>query len=271
MTSARRIYGVDFSGSQSAGDKIWLASATVSEKTLFVEACFPARELPNSAHEREQCLTALVEFIESNRCAAFGLDFPFGLPTRVVPEHTDWKTFVTTFSDQYTGPLDLHEKCKNQGEGLPGDRVEYKRVTDVDADAPFCPYNWRMKSQTYYGISELLARLVKEDRARILPMQSARDSLPWVLEVCPSSTLRDRGLPRQGYKGSTIDHEQVRREIIERLEDATITLTDSVRATASQETDGDALDSIVAAVATARAIDERPDVDPKGTGGHIYT
>jgi hypothetical protein len=265
----QRIYGVDFSGSQAAGDKIWLASAVLSGETLFVEGCYPARELPNSGRERDRCYPALVDFIETSPDAALGLDFPFGVPAEVT-EHQEWTAFVSTFADIYDSPLGLHETCKATGAATPGDGVEYRRSTDEAADAPFCPYNWRIKHQTYHGIADLLAPLVADDSARALPMQSPRETKAWVLEVCPSSTLKALGLPRTGYKDTSDSAELRRREIVEQLEEGSVVVTESVRETAIGDPEGDALDSVIASMATAAAVREQPDVDSVDAEGYIY-
>jgi hypothetical protein len=270
MNSNRRIYGVDFSGAKKAGNKIWITSGHIVDGTLFAEGCFPAHEIPNGGRDRQQCLNALVDFVASNHHAVFGFDFPFSLPADVVPDTSDWETFVTGFSNEFRSPQDFYESCKSRGGELPGEKIEYKRTTDKRAEAPFCPYNLRIKSQTYYGIRDLLSPLVEEEKACILPMQTAEESKPWVLEICPSSTLRHEELPRQGYKDSGASAESVREQIVKGLENMGVRLPEGIRHTAIEETDGDALDSIIALVAAARAAYDRPDVDANRSEGHIY-
>lgn len=53
---------------------------------------------------------------------------------------------IHRFDAIYEDLHDFYEKCKERGRDLPGDRAEYKRDTDLYADAPFCPYNLRMRS-----------------------------------------------------------------------------------------------------------------------------
>lgn len=267
--SSPRIYGVDFSGSKTAGEKIWLASCVKLSGELFVEGCFPATELPESGRQRERCLAALETFIGDRKGAAFGLDFPFGLPAEIT-EYDDWNRFVMEFRDSYESPLDFYETCKATGADLPGETVEYGRMTDAAVQAPFSPYNWRIKQQTYFGIGTLLAGLVENDAARILPMQAQSDARPSVLEVCPSSTLRSEGLPHKGYKGSTVDEETTRQYIVEQLEHGAVCMTDAVRQTAIENPDGDALDSILAAVATARGVAGSHSHSSDEIEGHIY-
>ncbi len=59
---------------------IWIAKGIVKGKTLLIEDCFRARDLQDSGNELDICLPALKDFMKENQDAAFGLDFPFGLP-----------------------------------------------------------------------------------------------------------------------------------------------------------------------------------------------
>jgi len=80
MHPPHHIYGIDFSGARDAGRKIWLAEGVVKTHSLLIEDCFRARNLQDSGNELYKCLPALKDFIKENQDAAFGLDFPFGLP-----------------------------------------------------------------------------------------------------------------------------------------------------------------------------------------------
>ena len=80
MHPPQHIYGIDFSGAKDAGKKIWLAEGVVRGDSLLIEDCFRARDLQDSGNELDICLPALKDFMKENQDAAFGLDFPFGLP-----------------------------------------------------------------------------------------------------------------------------------------------------------------------------------------------
>ena len=267
MSSTRRVFGVDFSGARSAGDSIWIASGETGDGTFVIDECVPARELPDSAAPREECYRALTTFVEDRPDAIFGFDFPFGLPEDITA-HRNWASFVREFADTYDSPDHFHEVCKARGAKLPGDGVEYYRETETDADVPWCSYQWRIRFQTYHGIGGFLAGFVEEESARILPMQPPASDIPWVIEVCPSSTLKYHDLPRQGYKETGAASEQRRAQIVEGLERDSLQLTDDVREMAIQDADGDALDSVIAADATARALEQN--IRPVGVEGHIY-
>jgi len=96
MCPPHRIYGMDFSSAQDAGRKIWIAEGVVKTDSLLIDDCFRARDLQDSGNELYKCLPALKDFTKENQDAAFGLDFPFGLPG-VLVEQESWKEFIITF------------------------------------------------------------------------------------------------------------------------------------------------------------------------------
>ena len=85
---AHRIFGVDFSGAADAGKKIWIARGRLERGKLWIKDCFKGEALPDSGRERDRCLGALGNFIKQRSNAAFGFDFPFGLPESLVEDAT---------------------------------------------------------------------------------------------------------------------------------------------------------------------------------------
>lgn len=244
----QKIYGVDFSGAANAGKKIWITSGIRENDRLHLQGCLRASELPSSANERDRCMAALLAFIRKEETSAFGFDFPFGLPRDLVKED-GWRDFVVSFSCRYTNAEDFRKASYTVSGGL-----ELKRMTDRACQTPFSPYNLRLYRQTYYGISKVLAPLVRKHQACVLPMQKALPGRPWLLEVCPASTLKRAHL-YVPYKGRTREHCTARKHILEWIEvPCGVTLPSSIRRTALMDTDGDALDSVVAAFATFRAL-----------------
>jgi hypothetical protein len=76
-----------------------------------------------------------------------------------------------------------------------------------------------------------------------------------VLEVCPASTLERLGL-KQSYKHA--DLAQVRVQILHELTRRTgVSCPDHVECQVAEDRDGDALDSVIAAIATYRALEQR--------------
>ncbi len=70
----------------------------------MIDDCFRARDLQDSGNELDICLPALKDFIKENQDAAFGLDFPFGLPY-VLVEQESWKEFIIAFPNLYDSPV----------------------------------------------------------------------------------------------------------------------------------------------------------------------
>ena len=268
-----RVYGIDFSGARDAGNKVWIAGGVSEGGCLRVERCASAAEWLGVGPERDPCLAALSEFVAQRGEAAVGLDFPFGLPVLLVTEGS-WVEFVFAFGGRHNDPDHFSDSCQEAtAERWPG-RKEIKRVTDIEAHTPSSPYNRRIKYQTFYGIRDVLAPLVRNGAAWVLPMQPGTRSKPWVLEICPSSTMRDRKLPHQGYKKgahpATLKQRATREHIPDRLIESEhlAPLDPAIRTRVLADTGGDALDSIVAAVATARAVSNPGALYP---GGPDYT
>jgi len=248
------VYRVDFSGATNAGNKIWIASGTIARNALKIEDCLQAKDLPSSTAERDQCLRSLRDFISTQKERAFGLDFPFGLPRKVV-EANNWEEFVLSFCDYYTAPEQFRITCRTAARGL-----ELKRATDIKAEAPWCAYNLRLYKQTYYGIRDVLAPLIREQLVCVLPMQNISANIPWLFEVCPASTVKKKLGIASSYKGGAKETYKekylVRERILRQMEEiGDLVIADSdLRSRILSDRHGDALDSVIAAFATFRAL-----------------
>jgi hypothetical protein len=220
----------------------------VEGETLHIEACYRGADLPGSGVERDRCLAALRDFIARKESGVFGLDFPFGLPCQLLKEGR-WEDFILSFAGRYASPQAFTQECRAGDGGR-----ELKRLTDRERSTPFSPYNLRLYRQTYFGIGAVLAPLVRQEAACILPMQPARPGSPWVLEICPASTLDDLGL-KESYKGNRQEHYAARARILEKLEKRVpLSAPAELRSTILADREGDALDSVLAAVAVWRAL-----------------
>jgi hypothetical protein len=182
----RRIYGIDFSAAVDAGRKIWIAGGHIRGKTLEIDSCRRAEDLPGSSTVRDVAHSVLRRLIEEDAEGAFGLDFPFGL-SRILTGQETWRKFILQFPVLYCSPEDFRNSCLSQAGGY-----ELKRFTETEAKTPFSPYNLRLYRQTYFGISNVLRPLVAKGLVRVLPMQRPKEGKPWVLEICPASTLKKR-------------------------------------------------------------------------------
>ncbi|MCZ6627652.1 MAG: DUF429 domain-containing protein [SAR324 cluster bacterium] len=245
----RRIYGVDFSGAAQAGRFIWIAGATVGADGLRLEQCRPAAELPGGAPARDDALAALRALILSQSDAALGLDFPFGLPWELVRRHGSWEDFLRGFAARHASPRAFRDHCRERDGGR-----ELRRQTDKEARTPFSPYNLRMFRQTYYGIRDLLAPLVAAGAVCVPPMQPLRAGKPWLLEICPASTLKRMGRYRP-YKGKASSHRAMRGEILAHLEHSGLVLSSpSLGRKIAEDKGGDALDAVIAAFTAWRLL-----------------
>lgn len=244
-----QVYGVDFSGASDAGKKIWLARGIIEGDSPRIEWCQRGDCLPGSGKRRDRCLVALRELIGKATAAVFGLDFPFGLPQALVAQE-DWESFVLSFPERYPSPGAFRHLCREAAGGR-----ELRRATDRESRTPFSPYNLRLYRQTYFGLRDVLHPLVRDGRASVLPMQRALPDRAWLLEICPASTLKREGRYRP-YKGRTDEHRAARASILEQLEAAdTVSIPDhDVRSAVLEDRGGDALDSVIAALAAFRAL-----------------
>jgi hypothetical protein len=230
---------------------------------------FQAKSLPGSGRKRGLSHGALAAFIGEQKNGIFGLDFPFSLPRGLV-RGTSWKEFVLSFDKAYKGPEEFRSLCRAEAGGR-----ELKRHTDIESGAPFSPYNLRLFRQTYFGIRDVLAVLIKTDTARILPMQQPLDGKACVLEICPASTLKRENLSMP-YKGRADNRRAARLKILEAIEERLrLRVASSVlRSRIVSDIGGDALDSVIAALATFKAFRNRFALDAScayDIEGWIYT
>ncbi|SDF48169.1 hypothetical protein SAMN04488589_0651 [Methanolobus vulcani] len=250
----RRIFGVDFSGAKDAGRKIWISEGVVSDNILHIHQCYPIFEVvPDNSKQRDVCLSALRDLILSNNNSVFGMDFPFSLPHKLM-SGKDWCSFVSGFPDEYESADDFRKKMQQMG-----GKTELKRLTDVEVKAPFSIYNLWVYKQTYFGIHDVLRPLVTEDKACAVPMQEPECEKPWLMEICPASTLKSEDL-YIGYKGRTEKEEIKRKHILDKLIEKGMIVSDDIKEKIIRNKDGDALDSFVAAYATYRSVLKMNDI-----------
>ncbi len=238
--------GIDFSGGVNAGRKIWIARGRAENDVLLIETCLQGEALPDSSRDRAGCLTALRAFMRSTGEGLIGLDFPLSLPCELLQGQT-WLQFIRSFTERFATPQQFRQACWRAARGR-----ELKRRTDVEARTPFSPYNLRLYRQTYYGLRDVIVPLVCERAVRVLPMQSRRAGLPSLIEICPASTLK-RLSWYHPYKGRSSQHRAARLAIWQSLQGQGVQLTDQLQPIVLADTEGDALDSILAAWAAYRA------------------
>jgi hypothetical protein len=241
----RQIFGLDFSGAEKAGRLIWLAEGRVSAKGIEILSCRSAAERPGGAVDRQYALAALRSFITSAPDAIFGCDFPFSLPCKLIAT-PDWVNFLAGF--EHASAAAFREHCRRQTRGK-----EPKRKTDEESRTPWSAFNIRLYHQTFHGLAGLLRPLVKDGQAIVLPMQKPRQNCAWIIETCPASTLAHLKC-RVPYKGAK--QRGQRRWIVQQLVELgwLRPLPAAIEKTVLDNRGGDALDSIIAALATASAL-----------------
>jgi len=241
----RRIFGVDFSGAVDAGRRIWIAEGKTSARGLLILSCQPAEELPGGARDRAPALSALSKFIASHRDAIFGCDFPFALPREIVITKT-WDSFIAGFDHADADAFRTYYRRMSPG-------CEPKRQTDKEARTPWCAFNLRLYHQTYWGLAGLLRPLVTARAVAVLPMQEPAADVAWMIETCPASVLKHLNW-RGSYKNASLAGQ--RRAILQLLERRghLASLEGKLADRILADPGGDALDSVIAALATARAL-----------------
>jgi len=247
-SKTRRVFGVDFSGAADAARRLWIAEGRMQKGRLSIVDCAPIGRWAGLRAARAECHTAFLDLIAKSPDAMFGCDFPFGLPEFLM-QGRSWLEFAGEFDKQFPLPEDFREHCRELANG-----TERRRSCDRDARVPFAAYNLRIYRQTFYGIRDVLAAAMTREAAAVIPMQELAPDRAWIVEACPASTLKSVGL-YQPYKGAERRHRAQRGRILDHLEERgfTATIEGKLRATLLADQGGDALDSVIAAAATARA------------------
>lgn len=160
-----------------------------------------------------------------------------------------WLEFAGDFGRQFRLPEDFREHCRKLANG-----TERRRACDREARVPFAAYNLRIYRQTFYGIRDVLAAAIARKAAAVIPMQEYALDRAWIVEACPASTLKSLGIYRP-YKGAERSHRTHRRRILDHLQESGLIaeVDGKMRTQLLADEGGDALDSVIAAAATARA------------------
>jgi hypothetical protein len=237
------LFGVDFSGAIDAGRKIWIARLERDDCSLRVISVTRLKDLMPGACDRTTALASLVEFMRSQPEGLFGCDFPFSLPSSLLSSR-NWPDFLEDFVQVYPSPDALYEAGRQAGHP--------RRACDSHARTPFAPTNLRLFRQSWHGISGVLRPLVLSGDAAAIPMQSRKSASRVMMEVCPASTLKALKLYRP-YKGSGSDRLAARQRLVHWLSKTGLSFMCDPLPVIS-EPEGDALDSVLAAFAVARAI-----------------
>lgn len=252
------IYGVDFSGAKLAGRNTWVArlerrGAANSRRARYALAELACVERLCGTAERGAALAHLVDLIAASDDALWAMDFPFGLPVEVVDPGTHWPAQLQFLRDWGDDAYGVGLECVARAKRL-GGPMHVRRLTDLEARAPFDCYHYRIIYQTFHGMRDVLTPLAATRGTAILPFQYRR--LPGarrvVVEACPGSTLKRLGLPHQNYKqpaGGPLTPKRLRtrRFILEHLA-RHVAFSPRHRRVMMRNGGGDAIDAVLAAV-----------------------
>lgn len=254
-----RVIGVDFSADKSkAGRRTWVAETEVVNDGLKLCKLADAAEYLDCRPSREDSLSELaVKLRDGWKNSVVGLDFPFSLPTSLL-DGDDWRTFVEKTPGEWgalpdvDSPDDLYEQAKERAE-KEGNFL--MRTTD-EARKGQPPTGFRIKTQTYYGISEILAKIVGDVAVKPMDDTAAADTI--VVETYPAALFDTLDGHRTGYKSDTREGISRRKENLESLKQANVVFNDHRDFAVASD---DALDAVACAVAAWRAAKDGFEID----------
>ena len=260
------VVGIDFSGAKNAGKHIWISTGTESSGTLQISNCEKASDFFAVRDDKHRVFRELVDWIDSLNGATIGIDFPFGVPeviAEVVFGAKSWLKFVNSSHWSALTPDRFREQCVNFSKSELRDTEAMHRAD--------CPHSIRIYKQTFHGIRDVVKPLLQRG-VSIAPIVNRGNTT--VLETYPAATLaRENGLFAARYKSreSTRDRRKHNAHALSNLSDLDISSIPPAKIVDDQR--GDAMDSLVASLATFRASKNSSlfNISPQNPiEGHIY-
>jgi hypothetical protein len=242
MENPYSIIGIDFSGAALAGEKIWIAESSVEAESLKIQRLERLADLPNSSPDRNEALPALVQRLKTFERACVGFDFPFALQKSNLKPNQSWRDWILSLSQQF-----------DNADQFRAAYADDKRKTEIEAKTPFSPLNLRLYRQTFHGQRDVLAPLLAGG-AKAVPFEEASEGLT-LLEICPASLLKREKL-YLSYKGKSETQLLNREAILSGIsEKYCVEISDDIRLKAVENSEGDALDAILAAICVFKTKD----------------
>lgn len=247
----RKIIGVDFSGGDEKLGKTWVTEGYFDAGKLTLSDC---RRI--SREKLEDLLMGL-----TNRAVA-AMDFPFSVPLAFAAELGLAKSTMPTLWAKVSSIKELKEfKARAQ------DYANCYRVGDLQhsgAQPPLKPQALTMINMTFYGM-QMLHRLYSTKsfpRFEVPPLVKPDLNSPVLLEVMPGLALHAFGLASNRYKTTKASEREnsseTRNKILRILGAASgiqlaeNDILDNIKQKCIQDSEGDALDSLVAAIVAAK-------------------
>jgi Protein of unknown function (DUF429). len=240
------VWGVDFSGAATPGDRLALAEASYRDGTLHIEAVDAVATRCETADSREAAIAGLVDLARRRRPARVGLDAALSLPQSAVRALgvEDWTLLPATVRSRCG---DARALTKEVIDAAPATGPRYpRRVADAKASA-LSPVHFMIAAQTYAALTELLPRW--RHVGGIIPHTAGT---PALCEVYPAAALGVWGLDATGYKGPDPVHRGRRTTIVEALTaTGAVRIVEDARDAMIDQHGGDLLDAAIAATVMA--------------------
>jgi hypothetical protein len=253
-----RFFGVDFSGAKQAGDFIWVAELAPTRRGFSLTSLQSLTTLSGSS-ERAVALSHLVDRVLATEQALWGFDFPFGFPVELFPHGTAWSdqfAFLEGWEDDAYG---CGLECVRRATRL-FRRKHIMRTSDTEARTPFDSFHYRLIYQTLFGMRDVVNPLRLTRGTAVLPFQYRKlaRAKRVVVECCPGSVLKRVKVPHQNYKqpagGPLTRKRRLTRHAILDWLGGEVRINDRFRKVMMRNPGGDAMDAVIAAVGTARAM-----------------
>lgn len=250
-----RIYGLDFTSAPTARKPITCARCSLQATTLLVEECllFPS-------------LAAFETFLSSGGPWLAALDFPFGLPRKLIDNlgwPSPWEGYMRLIAamskQEFESVVEDYRNTRPAGDKL------HLRAPDVLAGArsPMMLHRVPVGKMFYQGATRLLASPVS-----VLPCRPTGDSR-MVVEGYPALVAR-RLIGKRAYKSDERGKQsktqaEMRREIVgalcsrllQEIYGLTMELSDDMTNSLVQDAMGDRLDAVLCAAQAGWAYLER--------------
>ena len=231
--------GVDWSGARDAGSKVWAARITFggAPRATLDAVWQPFGRGLGAAGVAEQ----FIEWLNNESFNVAGLDFCFGVSRQHAPAGmpiTGPSAVGQWLAENYATPEEFKLALG----------PELKRETDHFRNSPFAPSNLRMYRQTYWGL-RALAGLTDPVPPWDQPNGRA------VVEVLPAHVVSVLCAPCS-YKGRDQDSRTQRERLLGVVRTACrLNVAAGDEEIILGDTNGDAMDAVLAAVAAASARD----------------
>lgn len=188
MTLARRYFGgIDFSGAREPLSNLWSALGEMADGRLRIISLRPHAFRADLAGYVSEGWRATAE---PDGGVLWGVDFPLGLPPEVCEAlgiSFSWEDTLAWVADR--PPDEIKEAA--------GGAIRASRFTDAGAMAPL---DLRLYKQTVEGL-RWLHELREEGKIAVYPQCESAATDTALIEVYPSATVRDLGLPRRRAPG----------------------------------------------------------------------